>query len=77
MPYGGVELGLSVGSGLLFATGFFVGVLLRSVPEDCLWAKSWKGLTILSTGGRSLTTLMLPIMPKGLEEPPTLIHPST
>ncbi len=26
-----VKLGLSVGSGLLFVTGFFVGVLLRSV----------------------------------------------
>ena len=26
-----VKLGLSVGSGLLFAIGFFVGVLLRSV----------------------------------------------
>jgi hypothetical protein len=26
-----VKLGLSVGSGLLFATGFFVGVVLRNV----------------------------------------------
>jgi hypothetical protein len=26
-----VKLGLSAGSGLLFATGFFVGVVLRSV----------------------------------------------
>ncbi len=26
-----VKLGLSVGSGLLFATGFFVGAVLRSV----------------------------------------------
>jgi hypothetical protein len=32
-------------------------------PEDCLWAKSWKGRTIFSTG-RSRPTLILPIMPQ-------------
>ena len=31
-----VKLGLSVGSGLLFATGFFVGAVLRSVELGVL-----------------------------------------
>ena len=32
-----------------------VTAMRRMPPEDCLWAKSWKGRTILSTGGRPLS----------------------
>ncbi len=35
-----------------------VAMIRRMPPEDCLWAKSWKGRTIFSTGRCSRATLM-------------------
>ncbi len=40
-----------------------VTAMRRMPAEDCLWAKPWKGRTILSTGGRSRTMLMERFVP--------------
>jgi hypothetical protein len=58
-----VKLGLSVGSGLLFATGLFVGMVLRSVlPGVLLFALGTILFAIrgyLNTGDRAVASAAL------------------
>jgi hypothetical protein len=54
-----VKSGLSVGSGLLFATGFFVGVVLRNVLLFALGAILFAIRGYLNTGDKAVAEALI------------------